>query len=57
MYWLSDTEYNSIKAEAVNWHNMDVHYQVCVKNTDFICLGHLASNARSLQENLGLAAN
>ena len=38
-------------------HNMDVHYQVLFKNTDYICLGHLASNARSLQENLSLVAN
>ena len=36
---------------------MDVHYQVLSLKTDYICLGHLASNARSLQENPSLAAN
>lgn len=38
---------------------VDVHYYSFVfKNTDFVCLRHLASNAHSLQEHIAhLAAN
>ena len=34
---------------AVMYVHKDVHYQV--KNTDCMCLGHIPSNTRSLQEN------
>ena len=35
-------------------HNTDIHYQV--KHRWCICLGHLANNTRSLQENLARSA-
>jgi len=48
-----------MKMRKKNKNYVDVHYySFMFKNTDFICLRHLASNAQSLREHLAhLAAN